>query len=88
MRKVESFDGADTSKGEVTSPLQTQIAELKQALETMLSRIETGADILEQMEQINVLHQALDPKAPKMLRHYLERKSYTKALALLKTVDS
>lgn len=88
MQKVESFDAADTSKGDGTSPLQTQMTELRQALETMLSRIETGADILEQMEQINVLHQELDPRAPKMLRHYLERKSYTKALALLETVTS
>ncbi|MYA70272.1 hypothetical protein F4009_23520 [Candidatus Poribacteria bacterium] len=59
---------------------------LKQALETMLSRIETGEDILEQLERINVLHRELDPTAPKMLRHYLERKSYTKALALLAEV--
>ena len=81
MQKVE-FNAADTSK------LATQIAELRQALETLLSRIETGADILEQMEQINVLHQDLDPTAPKMLRHYLERKSYTKALALLEEVTS
>jgi DNA-binding FrmR family transcriptional regulator len=62
------------------------LLELKQALETMFSRIETGEDILEQLEQINALHQALDPTAPKMLRHYLERKSYTKALALLAEV--
>lgn len=62
------------------------LLELKEALETMLSRIETGEDILEQLEQINVLHQALAPTAPKMLRHYLERKSYTKALALLAEV--
>ena len=87
MQKVKPFDAAGR-RGEVTSPLQTQIAELRQALETMLSRIETGADILEQMEQINVLHHELDPTAPKMLRHYLERKSYTKALALLEEVTS
>lgn len=62
------------------------LLELRQALETMFSRIETGEDILEQLEQINVLHQELDPTAPKMLRHYLERKSYTKALALLTEV--
>ena len=60
--------------------------ELRQALETMFSRIETGEDILEQLEQINVLHQELGPTAPKMLQHYLERKSYTKALSLLKTL--
>ena len=60
------------------------LSELRQALETMFSRIETGEDILEQLERINVLHQELPATAPKMLRHYLERKSYTKALALLK----
>lgn len=62
------------------------LLELRHALETMFSRIETGEDILEQLEQINVLHQELDATAPKMLRHYLERKSYTKALALLETL--
>ncbi|RKU06700.1 hypothetical protein C6503_25680 [Candidatus Poribacteria bacterium] len=62
------------------------LSELRQTLETMFARIETGEDILEQLEHINVLHQKLDPTAPKMLRHYLERKSYTKALALLETL--
>ena len=62
-----------------------RLSELKQALETMLSRIETGEDILEQLERINVLYQELPATAPKMLRHYLERKSYTKALALLRS---
>ena len=62
------------------------LSELRQALETMFSRIETGEDILDQLERINVLHRELDPTAPKMLQHYLERKSYTKALALLKTL--
>ena len=62
------------------------LSELRQALETMLSRIETGEDILEQLERINVLHRELPATAPKMLRHYLERKSYTKALALLETL--
>ncbi len=62
------------------------LSELKQALETLFSRIETGEDILEQLERINVLHRELPATAPKMLRHYLERKSYTKALALLETL--
>ena len=62
------------------------LLELRHALETLFSRIETGEDILEQLEQINVLHQELDATAPKMLQHYLERKSYTKALALLAEV--
>ncbi len=62
------------------------LSELRQALETMFSRIETGEDILEQLERINVLYQELPATAPKMLSHYLERKSYTKALALLETL--
>ena len=78
--QVEPFDAAGKSK------LAIQTAELRQALETMFSRIETGEDILAQLAQINTLHRELDPTAPKMLRHYLERKSYTKALALLETL--
>ena len=68
--------------------MQTKLlAELRQALETMLSRIETGEDILEQLQQIDALHQELTPSHPKMLQHYLDRKSYTKALALLETLE-
>ena len=78
--RVEPFDAAGESK------LAVQIAELRQALETMLARIETGEDILEQLERINTLSRDLTPAAPKMLQHYLERKSYTKALDLLKTM--
>ena len=64
-----------------------RFSELRHALETMMQRIETGEDILEQLEQINALSQALAPIAPKMLMHYLERKSYTKALAFLETLE-
>ena len=64
-----------------------RFSHLRQALETMMQRIETGEDILEQLEQINTLSQELAPTAPKMLMHYLERKSYTKALALLQTLE-
>ena len=60
---------------------------LRQALETMMQRIEAGEDIMEQLEQINAFSQDLAPTAPKMLLHYLERKSYTKALALLETLE-
>ncbi len=81
--QVELFDERE---GVPSVKLATQTAELTQALETMLSRIEAGEDILPQLERIDVLHQELDPTAPKMLRHYLERKSYTKALALLKSL--
>ena len=63
-----------------------RFSDLKQALETMMQRIETGEDIMEQLKQIDALSQELAPTAPKMLLHYLERKSYTKALALLETL--
>ncbi len=67
---------------------QVKIAELRRTLETMFDRIAAGEDILEQLDRINALHQQVAPAAPKMLCHYLERKSYTKALDLLKTVNS
>lgn len=77
---VEPFDAARTPK------FATQIAELKDALEMMFDRIAAGEDILEQLDRINVLHREVAPTAPKMLCHYLERKSYAKALDLLKTL--
>ena len=77
---VESVDAARNPK------IATQIAELKRALETMFARIAAGEDILEQLDRINLLHQEVAPTAPKMLCHYLERKSYTKALDLLNTL--
>ena len=64
-----------------------RFSDLRQALETMMQRIETGEDILEQLKQIDALSQELAPTAPKMLLHYLERKSYTKALAWLETLE-
>ena len=75
---VEAFD-ADHEP-----TLATQISELRRTLETMFDRIAAGEDILEQLDRINALHQQVAPAAPKMLCHYLERKSYTKALDLLK----
>ncbi len=65
-----------------------RFSDLRQALETMMQRIEGGEDIMEQLDQINALSQELAPTAPKMLLHYLERKSYTKALAFLETFNS
>ena len=64
-----------------------RFSDLRQALETMIQRIETGEDIMEQLKQIDALSQELAPTAPKMLLHYLERKSYTKALAWLETLE-
>ena len=64
-----------------------RFSDLRQALETMMQRIAAGEDIMEQLKQIDALSQELAPTAPKMLLHYLERKSYTKALALLETLE-
>ena len=64
-----------------------RFSDLRQALETMMQRIETGEDIMEQLKQIDALSQELAPTAPKMLLHYLDRKSYTKALAWLETLE-
>ncbi len=59
------------------------VEELKQTLSSMFKRIETGEDITEELLRINALQRVIAPTAPKMLRHYLERRSYTKALELL-----
>jgi len=59
------------------------ISELRQTLQTMFSRIEAGKDIIAQLHRIEALSQLMSPTAPATLRHYLDRKSYTKALAFL-----
>ena len=64
-----------------------RLSDLRHALETLMQRIETGEDIMEPLEQINALSHELAPTVPKMLLHYLERKSYTKALAFLETLE-
>ncbi len=57
--------------------------ELRQALERMLELIESraaGPDLLEQVKRIDQLREQLGPQALPMLRHYLEKRSYPKAL--------
>ncbi len=61
-----------------------QASELKNTLEKMMNRIATGEDITEQLLSINQLSIDIESTAPKMLMHYLQRKSYTKALDFLK----
>ncbi len=61
-----------------------QTSELKNTLEKMMNRIATGEDITEQLLSINQLSIDIESTAPKMLMHYLQRKSYTKALDFLK----
>ena len=61
-----------------------QASDLRNTLETMLNRISTGDDITEQLLMIEQLSTNIESTAPTMLNHYLQRKSYTKALDFLK----
>ena len=61
-----------------------QVSELQNTLENMLNRIATGNDIIEQLLRIEQLSTDIESTAPTMLKHYLQRKSYTKALDFLK----
>ncbi len=57
---------------------------LQNVLEEMFTRIGTGADIEEQLTRIAQLSVEIDATAPAMLKHYLQRKSYTKALDFIR----
>ena len=57
---------------------------LQNILEEMFARIATGDDITEQLISIEQLSVEIDATAPAMLKHYLQRKSYTKALDFIK----
>ena len=61
-----------------------QTSEIQSALEEMMNRIAIGDDIIEQLLRIHELSTEIEPTAPKMLMHYLQRRSYTKALDFLK----
>ena len=61
-----------------------QSTELQNTLETMLNRITTGDDITEQLLKIQQISDDIESTAPTMLKHYLQKKSYTKALDFLK----
>ena len=61
-----------------------QATTLKTALESMFAHIEQKKSIIEDLEQIERLQQEVGTAAPPQLRHYLERRSYTKALDFLK----
>ena len=61
-----------------------QATTLKTTLESMFERIAQKQSIIEDLEQIERLHQEIGATAPSQLRHYLQRRSYTKALDLLR----
>ena len=63
-----------------------QAITLKETLEVMFDHIAKKQVIMEQLEQIEKLHQEIALTAPPMLDHYLKRRSYAKALEFLKDV--
>lgn len=67
--------------------ISDQLTELQNSLELMLSNISTGDDITEPLLQIQQLAKQVESTAPKQLIHYIERKSYTKALDYLKELN-
>ncbi len=62
--------------------------QLRKALKEMLSAIEGGGDnIADLVRNVDLRGQAVLEQAPPMLRHYIERRSYTKALDFLEGRD-
>ena len=61
-----------------------QATTLKETLESMFDQAAKKQNIMEDLERIEALHQKIASTAPPMLLHYLERRSYTKALDFLK----
>ena len=61
-----------------------QATTLTTTLESMFEHIAQKESIVEDLEQIERLQQEVRSTAPAQLRHYLERRSYTKALDFLK----
>ena len=57
-----------------------------QALMTAIDNRE-GESIAEHLRQLDELSQGLGKEAPPMLRHYLEKRSYAKALDFLEGRD-
>lgn len=60
-----------------------QAHSLRSTLVDMMTRIEKKEPILEQLEQIGKLQVEVAPTAPAQLVHFLERRSYAKALEFL-----
>jgi hypothetical protein len=62
--------------------------QLRKALKEMLSAIEGGGDnIAALVRNVDQRGQAVLEQAPPMLRHYIKRRSYTKALDFLEGRD-
>ena len=60
-----------------------QAKSLKESLESMFEHIERRQGMVEDLQRIERLQHEIASTAPTMLNHYLERRSYTKALDFL-----
>lgn len=70
------------------STYSESVERLRKALKDMLSAIEEGGgDIAEHVRCVDRQGQEVLEQAPPMLRHYIERRSYTKALDFLEGRD-
>ena len=64
--------------------------ELETSLKKMLELIRTkaaGPELLAQIERLDQLARDLGPDTPPMLRHYMEKRGYPKALEFLAGLD-
>ena len=66
-----------------TGMTDSQVKALQTSLYEMMERIERKEAILEQLEDIGRLQVEIADTAPQQLCHYLERRSYAKALEFL-----
>ncbi len=65
-----------------------QQGKLHEALKAMMQGIESGdADIAGLVRRIDELNTQIGADAPPMLRHYLDRRSYAKALDFIEGRD-
>ncbi len=62
---------------------QNQAIALRASLVEMMDRIEKKEPILEQLERIGKLQAEVAPTVPEQLGHFLERRSYAKAIEYL-----
>ena len=71
----------------------TLTEELHQTLKEMMEQIEAGSaadngvSLADRLRRIDEIRDQMDVDAPQMLRHYLEKRSYSKALDFLEGRD-
>ena len=63
----------------------THVEDLKNTLKGMFNAIEKKENIAEHILKLDDIQREISNTAPAQLRHFLERRSYTKALEYLET---